>query len=52
MDRDEAFVEWSAESEEDSADAQALVKELYGSGLAALRQRFAVDGPVPDPRVG
>ncbi|WP_395575058.1 SRPBCC family protein [Streptomyces sp. BK79] len=55
VDTDEAFVEWSAESEEDATDtagARALVEQLYGSGLAALRQRFAVDGPAPDPAAG
>ncbi|MFF8973818.1 SRPBCC family protein [Streptomyces sp. NPDC014995] len=43
IDTGEAFVEWSAESEEDTADsaaAQTLVEELYGSGLAALQRRF------------
>ncbi|KUL49713.1 MULTISPECIES: SRPBCC family protein [Streptomyces] len=43
-DTGEAFVEWWADSVEEAADsagAQALVRELYGSGLAALRQRFA-----------
>ncbi|MEU7151994.1 SRPBCC family protein [Streptomyces sp. NPDC045456] len=43
-DTGEAFVEWSAESEEDAADAaaaQALVEELYGSGLSALQRHFA-----------
>jgi len=55
VDTGEAFVEWSAESEEDATDsagAQALVEELYGSGLTALRQRFAADGPVPAPAAG
>jgi hypothetical protein len=43
-DTGEAFVEWWADSVEDSADsagAQALVRELYAGGLSALRQRFA-----------
>lgn len=44
----EAFVEWSAESEEDAVDAAAartLVEELYGSGLSALQRHFT--GPRP-----
>ncbi|MDL5199068.1 SRPBCC family protein [Streptomyces sp. ALI-76-A] len=43
-DTGEEFVEWWADSVEDSVDsagAQALVRELYGSGLSALQQRFA-----------
>ncbi|MDQ1034692.1 hypothetical protein QFZ75_001108 [Streptomyces sp. V3I8] len=51
-DTGEAFVEWWADSMEnaaDSAGAQALVRELYGSGLSALRQRFA---PVRDAVTG
>ncbi|MBT2414685.1 SRPBCC family protein [Streptomyces sp. ISL-12] len=55
VDTDQAFVEWWAESEEneeDAAGAQALVEELYGSGLAALRERFTGDGPVPDSAAG
>ncbi|GGV30038.1 hypothetical protein GCM10010277_13290 [Streptomyces longisporoflavus] len=49
VDTGEAFVEWSAESEEDAADAagaQTLVEELYGSGLCALQQHFAVSRPL------
>ncbi|CAM5282537.1 hypothetical protein SALBM135S_08668 [Streptomyces alboniger] len=43
-DTGEAFVEWWADSLEDTVDsagAQALVRELYGSGLSALQRRFA-----------
>ncbi|MEU7467567.1 SRPBCC family protein [Streptomyces sp. NPDC044984] len=55
VDTGEAFVEWWAESEEDAEDAagvQALVEELYGSGLSALRRRFTGDGPLPDSVAG
>ncbi|MFJ9038834.1 SRPBCC family protein [Streptomyces sp. NPDC102406] len=43
-DTGEAFVEWSAESQEDAGDsaaAQKLVADLYGSGLSALQRYFA-----------
>ncbi|MGX1274596.1 SRPBCC family protein [Streptomyces phaeoluteigriseus] len=55
VDSGEAFVEWWAESEEDTGDAagvQALVEELYGHGLTALRHHFTVGSPVPDAAAG
>ncbi|MFH9610913.1 SRPBCC family protein [Streptomyces sp. NPDC017448] len=55
VDTDEAFVEWSAESEEDaveSAGAQALVEGLYGSGLAALQQLFTASPSLRETSAG